>query len=116
MRRQADRRRLPQGREAGQPGKCVKIPDVSIHCLPGYVQKGKTCVKKPVIVDACKRGEQRINGRCVKKPEVSILCKKGFKLVGKEVRPHPDRDRGLRSSREAWCAATAYPSNRRSAR
>ena len=65
-------------------GKCVKIPGVSIHCLPGYVQKGKTCVKKPVIVDACKRGEQRINGRCVKKPEVSILCKKGFKLVGKK--------------------------------
>lgn len=65
-------------------GKCVKIPGVSIHCLPGYVQKGKTCVKKPVIAVACKRGEQRINGKCVKKPEVSILCKKGFKLVGKK--------------------------------
>jgi hypothetical protein len=65
-------------------GKCVKIPGVSIHCLPGYVQKGKVCVKKPVIAIACKRGEQRINGKCVKKPEVSILCKKGFKLVGKK--------------------------------
>lgn len=65
-------------------GKCVKIPGVSIHCLPGYVQKGKVCVKKPVIAVACKRGEQRINGKCVKKPEVSILCKKGFKLVGKK--------------------------------
>ncbi len=64
-------------------GKCVRIPVVSIHCLPGYVQKGKTCVKKPVIVVGCKRGEQRINGKCIKKPEVSILCKKGFKLVGK---------------------------------
>jgi hypothetical protein len=65
-------------------GKCVKIPGVSIHCLPGYVQKGKVCVKKPVIAVACKRGEQRINGMCVKKPEVSILCKPGFKLVGKK--------------------------------
>jgi hypothetical protein len=65
-------------------GKCVKIPGVSIHCLPGYVQVGKKCVKKPVIAVACKRGEMRVNGKCVKKPDVSILCKPGYKLVGKE--------------------------------
>ena len=64
-------------------GKCVKIPGVSIYCLPGYKQVGKKCAKKPEIVVACKRGEQRLNGKCVKKPNVSIYCKKGFKQVGK---------------------------------
>jgi hypothetical protein len=65
-------------------GKCVKIPGVSIHCLPGFEQKGLKCIKKPVIATACKAGEIRVDGKCVKKPEVSILCKKGFKLVGKK--------------------------------
>lgn len=64
-------------------GRCVKIPGVSIHCLPGWVQKGLKCVKKPVIASACKRNEIRVDGKCVKKPVISILCKKGFKLVGK---------------------------------
>ncbi len=64
-------------------GKCMKIPGVSIHCLPGYVQKGRECVKKPVIATACRQGEIRLNGKCVRKPSVSISCRKGFKLVGK---------------------------------
>lgn len=65
-------------------GKCVNIPGVSIHCLPGFKQVGKQCFRKPAIVADCRRDEQRIDGKCAKKPEVSILCKTGFKLQGKE--------------------------------
>ena len=94
--------------ESRVDGKCVKIPGVSIHCLPGYVQIGMECVKKPVIAtpaSATKAGRRQMRqeaggehplqeglqaGRqdCVRLPTLTEKCE-------------PTR---------SWCADVACPS------
>lgn len=67
-----------------QNGACVKKPDVSILCKPGFVLKGKACIRKLPLVIACRADQMRLNGKCVKKPVISIFCKPGFTLKGKK--------------------------------
>ena len=64
-------------------GECVKKPEVSIFCKPGFILKGKACIRKLPLVIACRADQTRVNGKCVKKPVISILCKPGFILKGK---------------------------------
>ena len=64
-------------------GECVKKPQVSIFCKPGFILKGKACIRKLPLVIACRVDQFRVNGKCIKKPVISILCKSGFVLKGK---------------------------------
>ena len=62
-------------------GKCVKKPEVSILCKPGFKLDGKKCVRKPDVSILCKPGFKLEGKTCVRKPVISTACAEGEKLV-----------------------------------
>ena len=62
-------------------GACMKKPQVSIFCKPGFILKGKACVRKLPIIIVCKSGFTLKGKKCVRSPVVRAVCVKGEKLV-----------------------------------
>ncbi len=62
-------------------GACVKKPQVSVFCKPGFILKGKACVRKLPIIIVCKSGFTLRGKKCVRVPVVRAVCVKGEKLV-----------------------------------
>jgi hypothetical protein len=62
-------------------GACVKKPQVSIFCKPGFVLKGKACIRKLPIVIVCKSGFTLKGKKCVRAPVIKAVCIKSEKLV-----------------------------------